>query len=136
MEPSTINKAYHTFFSAKGATGVGDAFLAENYLDLQLDLMTDGGGDAALTAKVQGSNQATEPTWTSAASVSNEWSYLSLIDLSGPTTVAGDTGFVVATADSIKKYEINVNRIRWVNVIITARTEGELTAKLLAFPRG
>lgn len=136
MHPSkNINKAYHTFFDLKADTGVGEAFLAENYQDLQLMLATDGGGDANLTAKVQGSNQETEPDWTSAQSVTNLWDYIAVVDLNNSSNVlVGDTGFVVAGADDYRLFEVNTNRVRWINVIITARSAGELTAKLLAFP--
>ena len=63
----------HTCLAAKGATGAGTAMLVPENQDITISFATDGGGDAALTVKFQGSIQETEPTWGSAQSVTNHW---------------------------------------------------------------
>lgn len=125
-----------TVLDAKGETGVDNAngFDVSSYRHITLSFATDGGADANLTAKVQGSIQETAPTWTSAQSASNMWDYVAMYDLNDPSSVVtGDTGFSVAGADDYKNYIINVDGLKWLNVNITARSEGELTVKMRNF---
>jgi len=122
-----------TSLAAKGATGAGTALNVSEYQNVVISYATDGGADAALTVKFQGSIQETEPTWASAQSVTNMWDYIEVIDLEDGTAIDGDTGVAVATADDYRLFEANVNGLKWINAIVTARTAGEVTVKFKAF---
>jgi|14_taG_2_1085336.scaffolds.fasta_scaffold01023_2 hypothetical protein len=130
--PGPINTEVHTILSAAAATGQGTAFNVEGYRHIVLYFATDGGSDAALTAKVQGSHMVEEPTWSS-QSVANQWDYIQCVDLEDGSGVDGDDGFVVATADDYRIFEVNTNALSWINIDVTARTEGELTVTVRAF---
>ena len=123
----------YTIMSAKGATGAGNAILCDDFRHAIFTFATDGGGDAALTVKFQGaisdvSNAA--PAFGSAASVTNMWDYIEVIDLEDGTAIDGDTGVAVASADDYRMLEANINGLRYLNARVTARTEGEVTIKV------
>ena len=117
-----------------GATGVhaegGKRVEVGEYRTLLLAFDTDGGGDAAMTVKVAGSIDNDAPDFAQSKSPSNSYEYLYLIDLEDTTNnLAGDTGFVVATADDNRMFEVNTNGMKWITVVPTAGTAGEITVK-------
>ena len=119
--------------SAAAATGAGTALRVSEDNVVSFQIGTDGGGDAALTVLFQMSNQNVEPDWDSAQSVTNHWTYINTIDMFDGDPKTGAEGFVVASADGFKDYEVNVGGMKWVNAIVTARTEGEVTVKITPF---
>lgn len=120
----------YTILNAKATTGAGTAVNVQDYGHLVIWLATDGGGDAALTVKIQGSISVDEPNWDSAQSVTNEWDYLDVKDLQDDASIDGDTGIAVATADDYRLLKVNNDGgLKWLNVVVTARSEGEITAK-------
>lgn len=125
-----------TLLDAKGATGVDltNGIRVEDYRNAVLSFATDGGADAALTVKFQGSIQETAPDFSAAQSVTNHWDYIQVIDLEDAATIDGDTGISVATADDYRLLELNFNGLKWINAVVTARTQGEVTviAKLFS----
>lgn len=123
----------YTIFAA-GATASGGKIIdVSDFRNAVISVATDGGSDAALTVKFAGSIEDTSPTFTSAQSVTNMFDYIQVIDLEDGSSVDGDTGFAVATADAYKQYEANINSLKWFTAVITARTEGEVTVKLKVF---
>ena len=106
---------------------IGNNIFAADFRNIIFNVDTDGGGDAAMTVKFQGSNQATCPDFSAAQTASNSWDYIDGIDLEDGAAVAGDTGFAVASADNHLRIEANQNSLRWVNAIISGWTAGEVT---------
>ena len=129
----TRKQALFTILNAAATTGKGNDLRVEEFRNIILSIATDGGGDAALTIKIQGSISNTVPDFDAVQSVTNHWEYLSVVDLENNSAISGDTGISVATADDYRLLEVNTNAIRWLNIIVTARTEGEVTAKALLF---
>jgi hypothetical protein len=129
----------HTFLNAKAATGAGTAMRVTDFQHIIVFVATDGGGTADLTCKCQGSIGASlsspdaEPTWTSNQSVTNQWDFVHMWDYQNAVGLAGDTGFVVATADDYRIFMINVDGLEWVNFRVTARTAGSVTVVGKAF---
>ena len=122
-----------TILNAAGVIGAGTALKVEEFRNIILSFATDGGGDAALTAKIQGSISVAAPDFGAAQSKTNLWDYIAVTDLENGAQIDGDVGFVVATADDYRLFEFNTNALRWINVEITARTQGELTVKSQPF---
>jgi hypothetical protein len=116
-------------FDAKGATGISKILDVSDFQHIVLSFATDGGGDAALTAKVVGSIEDTAPDFTAAQSVANMYDFIQMKDLEDGSSIDGDTGFAVATADDYRLFAVNVDNLKWLAVRITARTQGELTVK-------
>ena len=110
---------------------IGRNIYVGDFRNIVLSIDTDGGGDAAMTVKIVGSVSETCPDFSAAQSDTNRWDYIECIDLSNGNSVAGSDGFVVATADDHVQYEVNVNSLKWINVIVSGWSEGEVTVKAL-----
>jgi len=117
----------YTVLSAAATTGAGKPIYVGDKRHAVFTFATDGGADAALTVKFQGSTQDDPPTFGSAQSVTNMWDYVQVKDLEDGSTIDGDTGIAVATADDYRQVEVNTNHLKWVTANVTARTEGEVT---------
>lgn len=103
-----------------------------NYKENILAFDTDGGGDAAMTVKLVGSIQKNEPDFAAPQSANNQYEFIYMNDYNVPAnSIDGDAGFVVATADDHRMFEANINGLRWLGVLPTAGTAGEITVKLL-----
>lgn len=107
--------------------------LLDDFQHAIISINTDGGGDAAMTVKLVGSIQDTMPDFAEAQSASNSYDYIEMIDLQDGSSLDGDTGFVVATADDHRLFEANINGLKWLSVVPTAGTAGEVTVKVRLF---
>jgi hypothetical protein len=120
-----------------GATGVyairAGRIDVRDFRTAVLAFDTDGGGDAAFTVKMVGSIAKDIPDFADSQSPSNQYDFLDAIDLEDGAATPGDTGFVVATADDNRQYEVNINGIKWLSVLPTAGTAGELTVTARLF---
>lgn len=110
---------------------IGNTIFVKDFNHAILTYDTDGGGDAALTVKFQGSISETEPDFSAAQSPSNQWDYIQVIDLEDQSTIDGDTGIAVATADDHRQVEANINALNYINAIVSGWTEGEVTVKVM-----
>lgn len=133
MGMSTRNSIEYTILDAAGTTTSGKAINIQDFKHAVFSFATDGGGDAALTVKFQGSIQDTAPNFGAAQSVTNHWDYIEVVDLQSGTAIDGDTGVAVATADDFRLLEANINGLKWICATVTARTQGEVTIKVRTF---
>jgi len=109
---------------------IGNNIFVDDFRQAVLSFDTDGGSDAAMTVKLQGSISEDCPDFSAAQSPTNQWDYIQMVDLQDGGLVDGDTGFAVATADDNRLFEVNVNALRWINCIISGWTAGEITVKV------
>lgn len=123
-----------TLLDAKAATGSGTSLNVSDYDHIVIQVST--ASSANLTMKVQGSIADTEPTWGSAQSVANPWDYIQIKDLEDGSAVDGDTGFAPAGTDDFRIFEVNVNALKWLNLIVTARSAGSITVIARGFSAG
>lgn len=85
-------------------------------------------GSADCTIKFYESNQEARPDLSQAASSSNQYSTVQVIDLESGAPIEGDTGVVYAgSSDGQHMYEMNTNANRWVGIKMTARSAGEVS---------
>ena len=131
---------FYTILNAKGATGAGVAIPCGDFRHAIFHFVTEGGGDAVLTVKFQGSlgkgigaNMDVAPAFGSSQSVTNMWDYVEVIDLESGANIDGDTGVAVATADDSRILEANINGLQYVCARVTARTAGEVTIVVRLF---
>ena len=89
-----------TILDAKAATGVGNNINVQDFQHCIFSFATDGGADAALTVKFQGSTSDTAPDFSSAQSVTNMWDFIQVIDLEDGSAIDGDTGVAVGVGIS------------------------------------
>lgn len=136
----TVTRVDADTFSLDGSTGNGVggatgtwakiynlAALVQDAETAVLAFDTDGGGDASFTVKVVGSMQEDCPDFALAQSPTNQYDFIDVIDMEDGASIDGDTGFAVAGADDHRQFEANVNGLRWLGVLATAGTAGELT---------
>ncbi len=120
---------YKTYLilSAAAAAGAGKAINVQDFRNIVFSLATDGGGSANLTVKFAGSVQDVCPNFSAAQSVTNMFDYIEVVDLQSGAAIDGDTGVSVAAADDYRLFEANVNGLKWVCAIVTARSAGSVS---------
>lgn len=121
------NQALKTIFNGQAATGTGTAIDVSGFRNILLQIGT--ASSANLTLKIQGSISMTAPNFSTTASASNHWDYVSCYDLDSAALVAGSTGFVVAGTDDFVNYIVNTEGFNWLCATVTARSAGSVTVK-------
>lgn len=106
---------------------------AGDHRNVVLSFDTDGGGTAAMTVQCVGSIQKDPPDFAAPQGPNNQYEYIDMVDLQDGSTVDGNAGFVVATADDNRMFEANINGLQWISVIPTAGTAGEITVNARLF---
>jgi len=120
---------YYDVFDAKNDTGTEDkAFFVWDFRHCVLSINT--ASSAACTIKVYWSIEETAPDFTSAASATNRYDTVKIIDLEDWTSIAWDTGIVYTWTDADRNFEININALSYVAIDITAISAWKVTARL------
>ena len=127
-----------TCLSAKGATGVG------NSIDVRdarhITVIVSAPANASLTYKFQAALGDTPPTFSSAQTGSNQWEYIAVYDAEDPSSIiAGDTGVTInndTEANNERMFFINSDNIDWLNMNVTAFTDGSVTSKVRTVTEG
>lgn len=128
-----------------GASGVVVAapkiILCSDFTNIDLQLITSGTatttvkavGSMGMTKEVASAQHGDTPNFGAAASRTNPWTYIEMIDTIDNSTVAGGTGVVVAGTDIAKSFEVNVNALKYFTLIPISWTQGALTAKAIVY---
>lgn len=87
---------------------------------------------ANMTIKFQGSNQS-DVNFSTAASATNRWDYVEIIDLQSGSAIDGDTGVALSGSDDNRIFEVNVNGLEWITVNLTAYSAGNLAVNAKGF---
>ncbi len=119
---------------AKAATGVGNSVIVNDYSNIYLELFT--ASNANLTVKIQGSFQSatTPPDFSSSVSSTNRWFLLASYDLSDPSAIVpGNTGYATAGTDFVKGIIVNTGGCTWLNIEVTARVAGSVSANAFLY---
>ena len=115
---------------------IGKNILVENFRHCILAL--DGFASANMTIKVVGSIGKSPtsddcPDFSAAQAYDNAWDYIEIVDLEDGGIIDGDTGVAQAGTNDHRLFELNINGLKWINVIITAWSAGNITAKVKMF---
>ena len=96
-----------------------------------ISITLSASGTVAMTVKCLTSDQELCPNFFAAASADNEYDTTETVDLQSGDLDDGDSGFSGAAlaAAAVVRYAINTDQSRWAAVIVTARTNGTLTAR-------
>lgn len=145
----TVTKTSANAFSLDDSTATGGgaggntgcfcktvgAMNVEDYKNIVVSWDTDNGGDAAMTVKLVGSIQEDAPDFAAPQAADNEYEFIFQSDYNNPAAknIKGDTGFVVASADDHRLMKANIDGLRWLGVLPTAGTEGEITVGVRRF---
>jgi hypothetical protein len=121
-------KQFHDFFIAKAANGIGNPC---NGVDWDKFLITlDSTAASTWTVKFQISGQEAMPDFDAAASDTNKWSYVDIIDTLDGASVDGGTGFPVAAGTVHKTLLLNSEACVWLNAIVSGYTGGGVTCNV------
>lgn len=71
------------------------------------------------------------PNFGATVTPANPYTFLQAINLDTAATVNGATGVVVAGADIVNTYEVNINAVKYFTVFPISWTQGAITVKLL-----
>lgn len=124
QEPTTILNAASTQITGKSV-------MVSDFQHIEIGVFS--ANSANFTLKIQGSNQVNSPDFSSAASPTNQWTYVQVIDLIDQSVVNGATGIVTAGTDIARQLEINTNAFRWVAATITAISAGNVTVVITPY---
>lgn len=116
--------------------------LAQDFKSCNVTITTTG--TATMTLNTAGSNgklaedaslsHGDTPNFGATDSKTNPYSFLYNVNLESGAGLAGDTGIVLAAADTTSKvYEYNVNGIKYLTVFPSAWTQGVITVKASLF---
>ena len=122
-------KQFHTFFTAKAATGIGEPC---NCIDWErFSISLDSTESSSWTVKFQISSQESKPDFSAAASHTNKWSYVDTIDVVDGSSVDGSAGIAAAAGVVHKILQPNAEGFVWLNAIVTAHTGGAVTCEVV-----
>lgn len=107
----------HSFFLQSRKMNVKD------YKVVVISLST--AGNANFTMKCQGSSRDEAPEFADAASATNPWSYIQMVNLDDGDTIDGTTGTGPTGTDINKQYEVNTNALSWICFDFTTITAGK-----------
>ena len=124
-----MNSQVVPVFTAKAATGNSDPIMVTGMDTIVFQAGTSGSANMTIKIKGSANESSNAPTFSSAASISNQWFYVESIDLvSQDNIISGSTGLVWSGADAVRGVEVNVNKLNWVQFEITALSAGAVTA--------
>lgn len=124
------NTGLLSIFSAKTGTGTGTAHKVESFDKIFFQF--GSAASANFTVKFQISFSDDKPDFSASQSVTNNWDYVSVIDLQSGAAIAGDTGIVLTGTDDVRNLELNASGARWICATKTASSAGSLTLKAYA----
>lgn len=112
--------------NAAAANGASTPQNFASFRDVELQV-----AQTAFTGTIQfvGSNADAAPDFSSAASASNPWSYIQVVDQIDSSSIAGGTGIVSVTVTSVRNLEANSNAFKWIGVVISGYGAGSVTVK-------
>lgn len=123
-------KAPYTCLSAKAANGVGLAIPVSGFGNIGIEIYT--ANNANLTIKAQGTMKEVAPDFSAAASATNVWSYIQMIDYINDGNINGNTGIVFSGTDGVKHLKMNIDELSFVNFEVSGRTAGNITVLVYA----
>lgn len=118
----------YTILDAAAATGAGKTIFCDDFTHAIVSVNT--ASSANLTLKFAGAISEPAPNFATAQSASNSFDYLQVKDLEDGSSIDGDTGFAPAGTDDHRMFEVNINAIKYLTAVVTARAAGSVTVKV------
>ena len=120
------NTAQYSLTQLTNATGWAawsftNMVFCQDYKNLKLELFK-AWANSTMTVKVYQSDSDARPNLWAAASATNKYTTVQVVDSKTGTAVNGDTGIAI-TADGIDIYSVNVDWAKWIGLVCTAFTK-------------
>lgn len=122
------SKGPQSIMTAKATDGIGTVINCEGFQDFIIEVSTAASSDGTL--KFQQSFNS-DVAFGSAASVSNPWDYVAFKNMEVGTLVAGNTGITIG-ASTVDYYKVEASTMRYFTAILSGRSAGAVTVRLLA----
>ena len=126
---ATREAKYFDILTAANSVWVWEPIFVQDYEDIIFQFATDGGLDADLNVKFQGSLQNRVPDFSAPASVDNMWAYIEVVDWSNNNPESWLVWITCAGEDKYLQLWANVQGLQWINAEVTARVEWEVTVR-------
>lgn len=121
---NTAQYALDQLTTDSGAGSYTQMVFCEDYKNLKLEFLK-AWSSCTMTVKVYQSDSEDRPDLWAAASATNKYTTIQVVDWKTGTAVNGDTGIAITT-DGIDVYSVNVDWARWIGLVCTAFTKGTL----------
>ena len=126
---------FYTILSAKAADWVWTTIPVEDYRHATVEIAT--ASSANLTVKAQGAiwdvNETTTVDFSSAASSSNVWDFIQMVDLNDWSPIDWDTWVSFAWTDDVRLLELNVNWVDYINFQVSSYVAWNITVKVKVY---
>lgn len=125
------------FLNAKAATGASNAIDAKDFRNAVVAISAPA--NSSLTIKFVGAIGETAPDFTTAQSETNQYDFIEVVDLQDGAAIDGDTGITLdntTAAVNCRLFEINTNCLDWTGIIVTAYTDGSVSASITLTSNG
>lgn len=112
--------------NAAAANGASTPANFVSFRDVELQLAQVG---FTGTIKFAVSNADAAPDFSAAASATNPWDYVQVVDQIDGSSIAGGTGIASVTVTAVRNLELNTNAFKWVGAVISGYSAGSVTLK-------
>lgn len=119
---------HYKILNEKAEAGYGIIVPVKDFQNAVITIATSN--NANFTAKVLGSSSEDAPTFSSAASPTNQHSFLQIINLDDGVAINGAAGVSSAGTDICKQYEVNVNGQNYITVQVSTYAAGKITVDI------
>lgn len=121
-----------TMFSGAAADGWSKKLPVSAYNTIHIVVSTSSSADGDI--KVGGSFlNMDDVTFTSTATVGNEWGYVALYDYNNPSSIiVGSTGVAYNGTDSVRQFIVNVSGLNTMSIELDNYVAGNFTVKVFA----
>lgn len=109
---------------AQNGASTAQNFVSFIHVEFEVDQVGFSG-----TIQFVGSNADSPPNFGNAASATNPWDYIAVIDQKDGSQIAGGTGITSTTVTSTRNLEANTNAFKWIGVVISNYSVGSVTVR-------
>ncbi len=127
---STIMEVIDGDTATTTSSTLPNAMLVKSFANVDCAIETTG--SATATIQFTGSLMDDAPDPSATSSITNQWSYIEVVDLEDGTAYDGDTGIAITGTDIHKIVELNISTLAWVRPMITSYTTGTIYVSCIA----
>jgi len=119
------------FLNAKAATGASTVIACKDYRNAVVAVFAPA--NSTFTIKFAGAIGDTGFDATAAQATTNVYDFIEVVDLQDGSAIDGDTGVTIdntTAAVNCRLFEVNTNALDYVAVLVTAYTDGSVSASI------
>lgn len=125
------NVKHYTIMKNKSTNGVGLTIPVRDWTncDVCIAAPTSARAVAFCRGAVMGDDSDISPDFSAAATITNRWSPLQVVDLDNGSDINGSTGITIApvSSDFVRTYEVNIDSVDFITFALSDVTAGSVT---------